>query len=140
MKIYIASSWRNQHGVELLTEKLRNEGHAVKSWIENSLENGVGTEKDWKFEKWVNTDAGQDAFHYDCKGAMECDVFVYLGVGGKDAMAECGMCYGQRLTGRRIPMYALWAKGEDLGLTRFMFDAWLNRVDDLLDTIKTETK
>jgi len=36
MKIYIASSWKNQHGVEMLTALLREKGHVVVSWVENN--------------------------------------------------------------------------------------------------------
>ncbi len=35
MKIYIASSWRNQHAVEMLTSMLRVRGHEVLSFVEN---------------------------------------------------------------------------------------------------------
>lgn len=34
MNIYIISSWKNQHAVELLTSKLREQGHDVKSFVE----------------------------------------------------------------------------------------------------------
>lgn len=37
MKIYIASSWKNQHGVEMLTKLLREKNHTVVSL--NEIEN-----------------------------------------------------------------------------------------------------
>lgn len=36
MKVYIASSWKNQHAVEMLTEKLRERGCEVLSFVENN--------------------------------------------------------------------------------------------------------
>lgn len=36
MNIYIASSWKNQHAVEMMTALLREKGHTVLSFIENN--------------------------------------------------------------------------------------------------------
>ena len=33
MKIYIAASWKHQHAVEMLTEKLEENGHEILSWL-----------------------------------------------------------------------------------------------------------
>ena len=38
MKIYIASSWKNQHAVEMMTDKLRENGHKVISFVEAAVE------------------------------------------------------------------------------------------------------
>lgn len=133
MKVYIASSWKNQHAVELLTAKLREYDIQVLSFVENSFGEGYDIEcADMGFEAWVKTENAEKAFIYDTRGAMECDAFIYLGPSGKDAAAEVGMCYGQRLAGRTIPMYALYAKGEDFGLMRKVFDAWFSRWQDLV--------
>ena len=37
MKIYIASSWKNQHAVEMLTDILRYKGHDVVSFVEKPI-------------------------------------------------------------------------------------------------------
>jgi len=147
MRIYIASSWKNQHGVEMLTTLLRTKGHEVVSWIENNYgeNHSVGTGKA-DFETWVNSSDSDQAFKFDSEGAMGCDVLIYYGVGGKDASAECGICYGAQqhaisIGGRRVPMLGLWAKGEDFGLMRKMFDEWAERWDDLIkmvENIETE--
>jgi hypothetical protein len=42
MKIYIASSWKNQHAVEMLTALLRDRGHEVLSFVENNHGEQVG--------------------------------------------------------------------------------------------------
>lgn len=132
MKIYIASSWRNQHGVEMLTQHLRDQGCEVVSWIENNYGEGMAASGHTNFEEWVKTENAVRAFDFDINGAMDCDLLIYYGPGGKDAAAECGMCYGQRLAGKCIPMVALFAKGEDFGLMRMMFEHWFERYPDLL--------
>lgn len=136
MKIYIASSWKNQHAVEMLTAHLRSDGHEVFSFIENNFgENQNHNKKDFDFEKWVNSEKSDNSFWYDTTSAMECDLFIYISPSGKDAAAECGMCYGQRLHGKTIPMIALYAKGEDFGLMRKMFDRWFDRYIDVLEFV-----
>ena len=136
MKIYIASSWKNQHAVEMLTALLRAENHEVISWVENNYgENHNHVTKKFDFETWVNSNESDLSFEFDTNGAMGCELFIYIGPSGKDAAAECGMCYGQRLAGKTIPMYALYAKGEDFGLMRKMFDKWFERYTDLLEAV-----
>lgn len=126
-KIYIASSWKNQHAVELLTCELRKQGHEVISWVENNYEENHAPDKEFNFEKWVGTESAAKSFKFDTEGAANCDLLIYVGVGGKDAAAECGIAFG-----RGKPMVALWAKGEDFGLMRWMFRKWFTRWGDLL--------
>lgn len=135
-QIYIASSWKNQHAVEMLTLLLREKSFGVISWVENNYgENHNHTTGKFDFETWVNSEESDQSFYFDINGAMTCDLFIYVGPAGKDAAAECGMCYGQRLHGKTIPMYALFAKGEDFGLMRKMFDKWFGRYTELIDEI-----
>lgn len=137
MKIYIASSSKNQHAVELLTIQLRELEHNVLSWVDNNFgENYNDVTRKFDFETWVNSDESEQSFIYDTNGAQTCDLFIYLGNAGKDAAAECGMCYGQRLNGKFIPMIGLRSKGEDFGLMRKMFDFWFDRVDALLSHVE----
>lgn len=134
MKIYIASSWKNQHAVELLTAKLRENDFDVISWIENNYGEDHGPEGT-DFEKWIKTKPADRSFKFDTEGANKCDIFVYLGPAGKDAAAECGIAYGRKMSTKDdalFPMYALWAKGEDFGLMRKMFDIWCARYEELI--------
>ena len=127
MKIYIASSWKNKHGVEMLTALLRDRGHEVISWIENCDKEG---ESDFQFEQWVNTDEAYRCFIYDTNGATKSDLFIYYGPAGKDACCEMGAAYA-----KGIPIIALYAKGEDLGLMRKMVSKWHNGFTDLLQSV-----
>lgn len=133
MNIYIASSWKNQHAVELLTAQFRAQGHEVISWIENNYGEDHGPDKPLDFEAWVKTPAAERSFQFDVSGAMNCDLFLYVSPGGKDAAAECGAAYASSQKGQRFPLWMLWAKGEDFGLMRKMFDRVFTRSLDLLD-------
>lgn len=131
MKIYIASSWKNQHAVEMLTALLRESGHEVMSWVENNFgETHNHVTKKFSFEEWVNSSESDQSFDYDTKGATTADLVIYLGPSGKDAAAECGMAWA-----KGIPIVGLWAKGEDFGLMRKMMLAWYNRYPDLLKAV-----
>lgn len=133
MKIYIASSWKNQHAVEMLTALLREKGHEVASFVENNHGEHVPKlgEKPIPFDEWVWTDQGTKSFVYDTSHAMNSDVVIYIGPSGKDAAAECGMAYS-----KGVPVIGLHAKGEDFGLMRRMMVAWCHDYRELLDTVE----
>lgn len=132
MKIYIASSWRHQHAVEMLTALLRQEGAEVFSWVENNYgENHNHVTKKFSFDDWCNSPESDQSFEYDTNGAKTCNVFIYLGPSGKDAAAECGMAYA-----RGAIMLALSGKGEDFGLMRKMFTHWCSRYTDLITAVR----
>lgn len=130
MKIYIASSWRHEHGVTMLTDLLRKEGHEVISWIENNYGEGYGAEKSMPFEEWMKTDSADKSFQFDTNGAMTSELIIYYGNGGKDAAAEVGMAYASGL-----PIIGLYQKGEDFGLMRKMMVSWVSSIDALFAAI-----
>ena len=137
MKIYIASSWKNQHAVEMLTDQLRERGHTVLSFVENnhgenpnSSENEAKAAKPVPFDQWCDAPDGQRSFDYDTNGAMYSDLVIYVSPSGKDAAAECGMAYG-----KGVPMIGLYAKGEDFGLMRKMMWGWFHDYRKLLDFV-----
>lgn len=130
MKIYIASSWRNEHGVTMLTRLLRDRGHSVDSWIENNYgEKHNHVTKALPFEEWVQSSESDQSFQFDTIGARTCDLFIYYGPAGSDAAAELGVAwaYGAVCIG-------LWAKGDSLGLMRKMVE-WYASVPALLEGI-----
>lgn len=131
MKIYIASSWKNQHAVELLTTVLRDKGHNIYSFVENNYGEGHSSRKPMDFEEWVNTDIAKRAFEYDLAGATTSDLVIYIGPSGKDAAAEIGLAYASN-----IPIVGLYAKGEDFGLMRKLITKWFDRYQELVDEIE----
>lgn len=142
MKIYIASSWRNAHGVELLTKELRTMGHEVSSWVENNYgENHNHVTRKMDFESWVNSDESAQSFQFDTYSAVYCDLFIYYGPAGMDACAELGAAWAiaDGISVGHKKIIGLWAKGEGIGLMRKMVDQWFSRPQDLLNYVDSQT-
>ena len=127
MKIYIASSWKNQHAVEMLTVHLRAAGHVVASFVEQ--EGGAG-HTFGSIDQWIDSENGWKCFTFDTDGATKSDLVIYVGPSGCDAWAEVGAAWGCG-----VPIYGLWAKGEQAGLMRRMVSNWFNHVPELLDHV-----
>lgn len=128
MIIYIASSWKNQHAVEMLTALLRGRGHEVLSFVENNHGEYLKA-KDGKplpFDEWCWSEQGRESFEFDTRSAMNSDLVIYVGPSGKDAAAEIGMAYA-----KGVPIIGLHAKGEDFGLMRRLI-RWFTKYDEVL--------
>lgn len=125
MTIYIASSWKNQHAVEMLTALLRDRGHKVKSFVEQ--EGSAGHFAKLPFNEWVDSSDGQECFEYDTSGATDSDLVIYVGPSGIDAWAEIGAAWS-----RGVNIVGLWAKGEQVGLMRRMIPTWFPNYRELL--------
>ena len=133
MKIYIASSWRNQHAVEMLTDILRDKGHEVASFVEAA--NG-GPYKNLydEPEVWIDSDSSNNRFDDSTDSATKSDLVIYIGPSGTDAWAEVGAAWAAG-----VPISGLWAKGEPAGLMRKMV-YWFTDYRELLKTIKPVKK
>lgn len=132
MKIYIASSWRNQHAVEMLTALLRDNHHEVVSWVENNYgEDHNHVTKKFSFEEWVTSPEANQSFQFDTDGATKSDLVIYLGPSGKDACAEVGAAWASG-----VPVIGLYAKGEDIGLMRKMMAQWCFRYTDVINSVQ----
>jgi len=134
MNIYIASSWKNQHAVEMLTARLRQLGCEVHSFVEN---NNFEHERNILFDEWVWSAEGQQSFEFDTNAAINSDLVIYLGPSGCDAWAEVGAAWAAGTT-----IFGLLSKGEQIGLMRRMV-TWFKGVDDLINAIdirQIETK
>lgn len=133
-KVYIASSWKNQLAVELLTKEIRAIGAEVLSFIENAHgENKVHAsagEKEEPFEKWVWGERGEKSFKYDTGGAMNADLVVYVGPSGVDAWCEVGCAYAMG-----VPIIGFWAKSEQVGLMRRIPTMWCDDAAKLVEAI-----
>lgn len=124
--VYIASSWKNQHAVEMLTDLLEDRGYEVMCFVRNSYQ-----ERECKnFEEWVCTDMATKCFVYDTNGATKSDLVLYLSPSGTDAWAEVGAAWASG-----IPIVGLWAKGESAGLMRHMISYWFKDYRQALDKI-----
>lgn len=129
MKIYIASSWKNQHAVEMLTDLLRARGHEVVSFVEKAVSDEGRASLAFDVERWIHSPEGHEKFEYDIAGATLSDLVVYVGPSGTDAWSEIGAAYS-----RGVPILGLWAKGEQAGLMRHMV-TWFKDHRDLLGSL-----
>lgn len=127
--IYIASSWKNQHAVEMLTAELRAHGHEVASFVENNF-GEFAKANQMGLEEWIQSEGGENAFIFDKAGAMCSDLVIYLGPSGNDAWAEIGAAHA---SGRTI--FGLWSKGEQVGLMRRMVKRWCTDYKQLLKEV-----
>lgn len=138
MKIYIISSWRNLHTVEILTNLLRQKEHEVLSFIEKNYSLGDGYEKTPDFETWLTTRDAEEVFKYDVKAATKSDLVIYIGPSGMDTGVELGMAYTSG-----IPIIGLKAKGEQLGLMRKVITYWIEYYEtifNLIEMLEEKTK
>lgn len=127
LKVYIASSWKNKHAVEMLTALIADRGHEVFSFVEDNYGEGYSSDKPMNFEKWVKTESADKAFYYDTQSAMHADLVIYISPSGKDAAAEVGMAYASQ-----VEIIGLYAKGEDFGLMRKMMSHWFERYTQVI--------
>ena len=129
MRIYIAASWKHQHAVEMLTERLEEAGHTVLSWLrEGRPEEAFLSRRE--LAHFINSDEGKRVFDFCADSATGCDLVVYLGPSGCDAWAEVGAAYGAG-----VPILGLLAKAEDVGLMRHMIAGWCTSVEELLGRV-----
>ncbi|MDL2266504.1 nucleoside 2-deoxyribosyltransferase [Desulfovibrio sp. OttesenSCG-928-G15] len=129
MRIYIAASWKHQHAVEMLTERLEALDHEVLSWLrEGRPEEAFLSRRE--LEHFIYSEEGRRVFEFCAGSATSCDAVIYLGPSGCDAWAEVGAAYG-----RGVPILGLLAKSEDVGLMRLMIRSWHNSVESLLAAV-----
>jgi hypothetical protein len=130
MKIYIASSWKNKHAVEMLTTELRNRNHEVFSFVEMNYGEGVLGASPKDFNAWYETENAWKAFKYDTDGATKSDLVIYISPAGCDAWAEIGAAWA---SGVRV--VALNSKAEQAGLMRKMVYWWYDDHKVLLEEL-----
>lgn len=120
MKIYIASSWANYHGVEMLTNLLRQNKFEVNSWIENN--------RSHPFQSFEGTNA-DICFGFDTTSAKNCDIFIYYAPAGMDACVELGIAYSS--TNNKL-ILGLSNKKDNLGLMRKCVSRWTESYEDII--------
>lgn len=130
MKIYIAASFKHQHAVEMLTERLEAMGIEVLSWLREGRPEEAFLSKR-ELEAFIHSQEGERVFKFCATAATKADLVIYLGPSGCDAWAEVGAAYG---TG--VPVLGLLAKSEDVGLMRHMIKSWSSSVAELLAEVE----
>jgi hypothetical protein len=134
MKIYIAASWKHQHAVEMLTEKLEASGHQVLSWLREGRPEEAFL-SNLELTAFIRSGEGKRIFDFCASSATSVDLLIYLGPSGCDAWAEVGAAYG-----RGVPILGLLSKSEEVGLMRHMINRWFNSVQTLLRAVENLNK
>ncbi len=129
MRIYIAASWKHQHAVEMLTERLEEKGHQVLSWLREGRPEEAFLSR-LELTAFINSDEGRRVFRFCVDSATKADLVIYLGPSGCDAWAEVGAAHGAG-----VPVLGLLAKNEDVGLMRHMVHCWFRSVTELLEEV-----
>jgi len=129
MRIYIAASWKHQHAVEMLTERLEESGHEILSWLREGRPEEAFLSR-LELAAFINSPEGKRVFEFCASSATGADLLVYIGPSGCDAWAEVGAAYGAG-----VPIYGLLAKSEDVGLMRHMVKNWFSSVQALVKAV-----
>ena len=128
MKIYIASSFKNLHGVHLLRDLLAAQGHELLDWsaLAPPLPDDMPPEERRQI---LDSDERGEIFDFCAQACKSADLVIYLGPAGQDAAAEVGVAYASG-----VPVLGLVGPLEAPGLilTRCV-GKWFNRVADLLN-------
>lgn len=92
LTVYIASSFKNYHGVQLLVAELKRRGIKVHDWTRwQKIPEGLNAEARRKF---MDTDEGK-AIYKKCRNAcLTSDIVIHYGPAGNDAGIEIGLADG----------------------------------------------
>ena len=127
LKIYIASSFRNLHAVNMLSDRLTDMGHTILDWtaLAPPLPPDMRPEER---RAALDSDARGSIFEFCSSACAGADLVIYLGGSGQDAAVEVGIAFnaGVPVLGLRGPMEA-----PGLMLTRAVLE-WHERVYTLL--------
>lgn len=137
LKIYIASSYRNKHFVQILSGALE-EGHWCKVLDWTKLAPPVSRSLPIEERRRVfDTDERGEIFEF-CRNACGglADLVIYLGPAGQDAAAEVALAYASG-----VPVLGLASPLEAPGLiVNGIVGRWCEDVTDLLDAVQEHAK
>ncbi len=126
-KIYIASSFRHIHAVQLLEKHLIKMGYEILDWTRKaSVPEGLSPAQR---REWMDTDnSGGTVFEF-CKNACtSADLVIYLGESGQDAGVEIGMAKASN-----IPVLGVRGPLEYAGLMLYgSCTKWVETIDQAL--------
>lgn len=137
MKIYIASSARNLHGVQLLRNALTERGHQVLDWtaLAPPLPEHLSPEER---RMALDSDERGEIFDFCAQACTSAQALIYFGPAGQDAACEVGMAFAAG-----VPTIGLAAPTEKPGLilgraVRF-WAADINACLKAIETLDTPT-
>lgn len=92
LTLYVASSFKHLHAVQLLTRELKKQGYQVEDWTEKATPPEGLTPAQRR--DWMDTDHGGQVFNFCAKACETADMVIYLGMAGQGAGVEIGMAHG----------------------------------------------
>lgn len=116
MKVYVASSWRNEFQPEVVL-RLRSEGHDVYDFRDSEGFNWREVDPNWlhwtpeQYLKGLNHECAERGFRRDMKALDWCEVCVYVMPCGPSASMEMGYARGQ---GKLVIVYIPALREPDL--------------------------
>jgi len=128
MKIYLASSWKNEHGVKAMAQLLRVNGHDVDAFCEEKAGrfmfhwSELGDASKIDAISMLESEQGKKAFAEDKKWLDWADCIILMLPSGRSAHLEAGYAVGQ---GKRLFIFGEFPKGE--------FDVMYGFADGLFD-------
>lgn len=91
LTVYVASSFKHLHAVQLLSRELHKQGYLVADWTQKATPpEGLNAAQR---RTWMDTDHGGEVFVFCAKACTTADLVLYLGTAGQDAGVEIGMAY-----------------------------------------------
>lgn len=93
LKIYIASSFRNLHAVQLLRDRLQELGHTVLDFTAFTppLPDSM---KPKERRAALDADEYGTIFSFCTESCASADLVIYLGASGQDSACEVGIAFG----------------------------------------------
>ena len=127
LTIYIASSFKHLHAVQLLVRTLREHDCRILDWTEKAVPpEGLNAAAR---REWMDTDHGGEVFAFCATACKQAQLVIYLGTSGQDAGVEVGIAHGAG-----IPILGIRGPLESPGL--MLYGAVTRWVDNIGDAIK----
>jgi len=138
MKVYVASSWRNEYQQEVVT-KLRDQGYDVydfKSQKNNfhwsEVDGGYKTWTKYQYREALNHSVSEKGFKIDMDALTMCDVCVLVLPCGRSAHIEAGWACG---AGK--PVLVLLAEENEPELMYKMVEGVCVSLDEVIAVLRT---
>jgi len=131
LTIYIASSFRNLHAVQMLTIILREAGHEVLDWTEFAPPLSADMLPVQR-RTALDSDKYGHIFEFCTEACGTADLVIYLGASGQDSGTEVGIAYNAG-----VPVYGLSGPLEAPGLILARaVSRWFGKTSELLAVVE----
>ena len=129
MKIYLASSWKNEEMVDALSGLLKSEGHKVDAFTDSSKGryvfhfSEIGEPEELNAVTFLHDPRSQKAFKEDRKWIDWCECLILILPAGKSSHLEAGYAKGK---GKKLIIFS------PFGFPKGQFDVMYGFADYLI--------